>query len=151
MSNPILRAPRRDRPIIMDPRAVAHNNLSWAARGLLCYLLSRPTACKLLINDLRKEFDAPKAPFSIATVGFGGANLPSNWHGVLNAQMAVSDGKKHPDFAGNVATCDTRPFWRGIEVSPKDEGHHYNRNAETYLLVGDALARNMIKMKSRKD
>jgi len=103
-----------------------------------------------LINDLRKEFDAPKAPFSIATVGFGGENLPSNWHGVLRAQMAVSDGRKYPGFAGNVATCDTRPFWRSIAVSPKDEGHHYNRNAETYLLVGDALARNMIRMKSNK-
>jgi alpha-galactosidase len=107
-----------------------------------------------LIKDLRQEFDAPQAPFSIATVGFGGENMHWKNLRVLEAQMAISDGGKYPDFAGNVASVDTRPFWRSVAISPKDEGYHYNRNAETYLLVGDGLAKNMIKLiekTSKKD
>ncbi|MHA1554140.1 MAG: hypothetical protein ACTSU0_06980, partial [Alphaproteobacteria bacterium] len=87
---------------------------------------------------------------SIATVGFGGKNMHGKYINILKAQMAISDGKKYPAFAGNVASVDTRSFWRSAAVSPRSEGHHYNRNAETYLLVGDALARNIIKMKSDK-
>ena len=55
MSNTIIRAPRRDRFVIMDQRAVEDDRLSWAARGLLCYLLSRPDDWKVLVNDLRKR------------------------------------------------------------------------------------------------
>jgi hypothetical protein len=60
--------------------------------------------------------------------------------------LAVGDAAKHPEFAGTVKSVDTRPFWRDVEQSPGDEGHHYNRNAETYMLVGDALARGMIEL-----
>jgi hypothetical protein len=44
MSNTIVRAPRRHRFVIIDQRAVEETRLSWAARGLLGYLLSRPQA-----------------------------------------------------------------------------------------------------------
>ena len=57
MSNTIVRAPRRDRFVIMDQRAVEDERLSWAARGLLGYLLSRPDDWKVLVNDLRKRGD----------------------------------------------------------------------------------------------
>ena len=55
MSNTIIRAPRRQRFVVMDQRAVEDDRLSWAARGLLCYLLSRPDDWKVLVNDLRKR------------------------------------------------------------------------------------------------
>jgi hypothetical protein len=55
MSNTIIRTPRRDRFVIMDQRAVEDDRLSWAARGLLCYLLSRPDDWKVMVNDLRKR------------------------------------------------------------------------------------------------
>jgi len=55
MSNTIIRAPRRERFVVMDQRAVEDDRLSWAARGLLCYLLSRPDDWKVLVNDLRKR------------------------------------------------------------------------------------------------
>jgi len=55
MSNTIIRAPRRHRFVVMDQRAVEDDRLSWAARGLLCYLLSRPDDWKVLVNDLRKR------------------------------------------------------------------------------------------------
>jgi alpha-galactosidase len=69
---------------------------------------------------------------------------------ILEAQMAVSDPAKHPDFAGNVLTVDTRDFWRSVEQSPANQGYHYNRNAETYMLVGDALGRGLVELLERK-
>ncbi len=57
MSNTIVRAARRDRYVIVDRRAIEDTRLSWAARGLLGYLLSRPDDWKVLVNDLRKRGD----------------------------------------------------------------------------------------------
>ena len=99
-----------------------------------------------LINDLRKEFKAPKAPFAIATVGFDGNNMSKGYREILKAQMAVANAKKHPEFNGNVMTVDARPFWRNKAESPGNQGHHYNQNAETYVEVGDALGRMMATM-----
>ncbi len=57
MSNTIIRAPRRDRFVIIEQRAIEDERLSWAARGLLGYLLSKPDDWKVLVNDLRKRGD----------------------------------------------------------------------------------------------
>lgn len=57
MSNTIVRAPRRSRFVIVDQSAIEDSRLSWAARGLLGYLLSRPDDWKVLVNDLRKRGD----------------------------------------------------------------------------------------------
>ncbi len=57
MSNTIIRAPRRNRFLIIDQRAIEDERLSWAARGLLGYLLSKPDDWKVLVNDLRKRGD----------------------------------------------------------------------------------------------
>ena len=61
------------------------------------------------------------------------------------AQLAVGSGK-YPELGGNVATVETRDFWRLPEVSPRDQGFHYNQNAETYYLVGEALGRGMVAL-----
>lgn len=97
-----------------------------------------------LINDLRKDLNAPKMPVVVAGVGFGGHNMQEKFRGIMNAQLAVGDPAKHPEFAGTVASVDTRDFWREVDESPKGEDYHYNRNAETYLRVGDALGRAMV-------
>jgi hypothetical protein len=100
-----------------------------------------------LINDLRKEFKAPKMPAVVATVGFHGYRINTgSWKGVWEAQMAVGDPKQHPAFAGNVASVDTRDFWREVEESPRSQDYHYHRNAETYLLVGEAMGRAMVRL-----
>ena len=99
-----------------------------------------------LINDVRKEFKAPGMPAVVATVGFGGHNMADKFLKILDAQMAVGDPKKHPEFAGAVASVDIRDFWREVDESPMSQNYHYNRNAETYLLVGDALGRAMVKL-----
>jgi len=103
-----------------------------------------------LIQDVRKEFKAPKMPAVVATVGFGGHHMAEKFLKILDAQMAVGDPKKHPELAGTVATVDTRDFWREVDDSPTSQDYHYNRNAETYLLVGDALGRAMVKLQGGK-
>ena len=100
-----------------------------------------------LINDLRKEFNAPTMKAVVATVGFHGYQVNTgNWKGVWEAQMAVGDAKQHADFSGSVASVDTRDFWREVEDSPTSQDYHYNRNAETYLLVGEAMGRAMVRL-----
>lgn len=99
-----------------------------------------------LIKDLRKDLNAPNMKVVVGTVGFHGFNLPEGWKGVFDAQMAVSDPKQHPEFAEEVATVDTRSFWRSRANSPTGVDYHYNKNAETYVLTGDALGREMVKM-----
>ncbi|MDZ7751859.1 MAG: hypothetical protein U5S82_09390 [Gammaproteobacteria bacterium] len=55
MTQTIRRAARRHRYVIVDQAAVEDTRLSWAARGLLAYLLSRPDDWKVLVNDLKKR------------------------------------------------------------------------------------------------
>lgn len=57
MSNTIVRAPRRNRFVIIDQNAIEDSRLSWAARGLLGYLLSRPDDWRVMVSDLRKRGD----------------------------------------------------------------------------------------------
>ena len=99
-----------------------------------------------LINDLRTEFKTPKMPAVVATVGFSGMEMDPGHFMTWEAQMAVGDPTQHPEFAGNVASVDTRPFWRSRGESPTNTGYHYNHNAETYVLIGDALGRAMVKL-----
>ena len=93
-----------------------------------------------LIKSLRKEFNAPHAPFVIATIGFGGWEMEGPHKIVAEAQLAVSgESGKYPEFKGNVKTIESRGFWKPASVSPKNQGFHYNQNAETYMQVGNAL------------
>ena len=65
---------------------------------------------------------------------------------------AVSgDRGTYPEFKGNVKTVETRGLWRPAEASPKNQGYHYNQNAETYLNVGQAMAKGMIELLDKKD
>lgn len=104
-----------------------------------------------LIKTLRAEFDAPEAPFVIGTIGFGGWEMDGPHKTVAEAQLAVSGEKeKYPQFRGNVLTVETRDFWRPAEISPRNQGFHYNQNAETYMLVGEALGKGMLKLQQAK-
>ena len=99
-----------------------------------------------LIQDLRKEFNTPDLRAVVATVGFNGMEMDPGHFMTWEAQMAVGDPKQHPEFAGSVASVDTRPFWRSRGESPTNTGYHYNHNAETYVLTGDALGRAMVRL-----
>ena len=106
-----------------------------------------------LINSLRTYYGNrypgkidPKAPFVLGTIGFNGWALSGAGLKVANAQLAVSDPVKYPAFAGNVKTMESRSFWRTLAQSPGTQDFHYNNNAETYMLMGDALGRAMIDL-----
>jgi alpha-galactosidase len=103
------------------------------------------------IKAFRKDLSAPDAPFVIATIGFHGWEMSGNMLKVAQAQLAVSgETGKYSEFKGNVLTVETRDFWRDESVSPKGQDYHYNRNAETFMLVGEALGRGMVDLKWRR-
>ena len=88
-----------------------------------------------LIPSLRKDYGAPNAMFVLAT-GCGFTGREGTGLQISEAQLAIADAKKHPEFAGNVKAVDSRDLWREANVSPKNQGYHYNRNAETYMEIG---------------
>ncbi len=91
-----------------------------------------------LIPALRKDYAAPNAKFILAT-GCGVTGREGLGLQIAEAQIAIGDAKKHPEFAGNVKVVDQRDLWREADVSPKNQGYHYNRNAETYMETGIRL------------
>jgi hypothetical protein len=105
-----------------------------------------------LITQLRSYYAARyrgkcslTTPFVIAT-GCGDPGTSGGGLVVANGQLAMNNAAKYPQFAGNVKTMDTRGYWRGTGPSP--QGYHYNHNAETYLLTGDALGRAMVELQT---
>jgi hypothetical protein len=66
---------------------------------------------------------------------------------LMKAQAAVA---KHSEFKGNVAFVGTRAFWRPEEQSPSQQGYHWNTNAETYYLIGEAMGEAIKKLLPRK-
>ncbi len=99
-----------------------------------------------LIKAWRKEFNAPDAKFVVAT-GCGNPGREGLGLKIAEAQLAVDgDSGNHPEFKGNVKTIDSRGYWRNPGESPSEKGYHYNFNAETYLLTGDALGRAMVEL-----
>ena len=63
---------------------------------------------------------------------------------IAEAQLAIADAKKYKKFDGNVKAIYSRDLWREVADSPKNQGDHYNRNAETCteggLRLGWAMA-----------
>ena len=96
------------------------------------------------IRDIRRDLGVPKLPFVIAETGITG---PGETHpralSLMKAQAAVAE---HAEFKGNVAFVGTKAFWREKEVSPSSQGYHWNTNAETYWLIGEAMGQAMLKL-----
>lgn len=96
-----------------------------------------------LIKALRKDFNAPDAPFVCATLGQTAKDSKEGNDGLIfDAQMAV-DGEsgKYPEFKGNVATVYAHP----LSMGGASNGH-YNGNAKTYMNVGLGLGEAMAKL-----
>lgn len=103
-----------------------------------------------LIESLRKDFNAPAAPFVVAT-GCGNEGREGPGLTVAEAQLAVDGDKgKYPAFKGNVKTVDTRDFFPKVEDSPKNQGFHYHQNAGTYMQIGEAMGRAMVELQKAK-
>jgi len=114
----------------------------------------------LFIKDLRKDLDAPNAPFVIGELSTGG--LP-NRGDFQKAQAATAD---LPEFKGNVAFVPTaeyydtkahelyeKGYWKGTDEQKaqwkavgNDRPYHYLGSGKTYYLKGQAFGKAMLKM-----
>jgi len=99
-----------------------------------------------LIRDVRKELKAPALPMVVTAIGFGGTTMNANTKKIHDAQMAVGNQDKYPEFADNVKSIDTRLFYRAPELSPGAPAFCYNTNAESYLEIGEAMGRAMLEL-----
>jgi len=96
------------------------------------------------IRDIRGDLKAPNLPFVIAETGMTGPDEKNvRALSLMKAQAAVAE---YPEFKGNVAFVGTKAFWRPKEVSPTSQGYHWNTNAESYYLIGEAMGQAMIKL-----
>ena len=100
------------------------------------------------IRDIRKDFGVKELPFVVAETGMSG---PKETHpralSLMKAQAAVAE---YPEFKGTVAFVGTKSFWRDQDVSPTGQGYHWNTNAETYYLIGEAMGHAMKKLCEKK-
>jgi len=98
-----------------------------------------------LIKDLRKEFNAPGMKAVIAVTGYGGwGNTNAGLKKVQEAQLALP---KRPEFKDNVATVETRDFYRSQEkFGGNNQGIHWNGNGESYWLMGEAMGKAMVDL-----
>jgi len=65
----------------------------------------------------------------------------------MKAQAAVAT---YAEFKGTVAFVPTRNFWRDKELSPTGQGYHWNTNAETYYLIGEAMGKAMLGLEGKR-
>lgn len=99
-----------------------------------------------LIKTLRKDFNAPNAPFVVST-GCGNEGREGTGLTIAEAQLAVDGGKgKYPDFKGNVKSVDIRDFWPDEKNSPRSQGFHYHQNGGTYMQIGEAMGKGMLEL-----
>jgi hypothetical protein len=97
-----------------------------------------------LIHDVRKDLNAPALPVVVGELTGPWVEAPAEWATLRKAQAAVA---ARPELAGNVLFVETHDFVRQPEDSPcPTHGHHEFANAETYFLVGDALAKGMLQL-----
>jgi alpha-galactosidase len=96
------------------------------------------------IRDIRKALDTPNLPFVVAETGMSGREEKHpRALSLMQAQAAVAE---YDEFQGNVAFVGTRDFYRPKEESPTGQEYHWNSNAETYYLIGDAMGKAMLEM-----
>jgi hypothetical protein len=94
-----------------------------------------------LIRDLRKDFNQPDLPVVVVGLAQAKREMREKEQQVFDAQMAVSDGGKYPEFKDNVVSIDTRPMCKSENPGGRDR---YAGNAESYLEIGDAMAEAML-------
>ena len=104
------------------------------------------------VKDIRKDLGVDKMPFVIANTGMGGWDIKGGYKAkvekLMNAQLALGDANKYPEFKGNVAGVETRGFQRTREESPSKQDYHWMRNWETYYLIGKSMGDSMIALVS---
>jgi hypothetical protein len=98
-----------------------------------------------LIRDLRKDLNVPQLPVVVTALAKSGGAMNADQQTVFDAQMAVGNANTYPEFVGNVISIDTRDMCRPAAQSPGGRDR-YLGNAESYLNIGEAMGRGMIKL-----
>jgi len=124
-----------------------------------------------LIHDVRKAWNKPQLPISVAVSGFGGwlgqgavHSPPDCWSkgdklhcscpadrgcrrtDIILSQFAGTNSSLHPDIGGHAVAMETRDYWREAQYSPnRAQGYHFFHNAETYFLIGKQMAQGMLQ------
>ncbi len=99
------------------------------------------------IRDVRDDLNAPELPFVIATTGMSGwTETHPRALSLMNAQLAMENETKYPEFVGNVEVVETRGMYRDVNQSPVNQGYHWNGNGETYYLIGQGMGEEMVSM-----
>jgi lysophospholipase L1-like esterase len=101
------------------------------------------------VHDVRREFNRPALPVVIAALGQYGNKMMPNTRKIHDAQLAVGDPAKHPEFKGNVTSINTIPFYFSKEKSPGGREWDYYSNAESFLLIGEAMGKAMVELQSK--
>jgi len=103
-----------------------------------------------MIKDVRREFKNPKMAVSIPVSGFDGWMQTSPRRlGIIQAQFNAANASRHPELGGHVIAEETRDFWRCGQAGqncPSNQRFHFGHNAESYYLIGQAMANGMLKM-----
>ena len=100
-----------------------------------------------LIRDIRTDLSAPALPVSIGVSGMAGYVHNDRRDAIIAAQFAVANATKYPEFAGNVASVETRSFCRPpLPGSPGNQVYHWYNNCETYWLIGQAMGEAMVDL-----
>lgn len=94
-----------------------------------------------LIKDVRRDLNAPSLPVVIGELTGPWLDAPGEWDLLRRAQAAAA---AREEWNGSVLFVPTAAFVRAPEASPNPtHGHHEFGNAETCLLVGEALGQAM--------
>lgn len=96
------------------------------------------------IRDIRRDLGVPNLPFVIAETGMSGHE--EKHPRALSLMKAQAAAAERPEFKGNVAFVGTRDFYRPKEESPSGQAYHWNTNAETYYLIGQAMGEAMLRL-----
>jgi hypothetical protein len=99
------------------------------------------------IRDVRKDLEAPKLLFVIGETGMNGPDEKNVR--ALSLMKAQAAAATKPEFQGTAAIVKTQNFWRPVEESPNNQGYHWNCNAGTYYLIGEAMGEAMLKLEKK--
>ncbi|MEY3394220.1 MAG: Alkaline phosphatase precursor [Verrucomicrobiota bacterium] len=100
-----------------------------------------------LIRDLRKEFNQPRLPVVVAALA-GADTLNPNPKMVFDAQMAVGNPLKYPEFRDTVRSIDTLPMSYPAKECPGGRDP-YKGHAGSYLRIGEAMAKAMLGLRKQ--
>jgi hypothetical protein len=98
-----------------------------------------------LIRDLRRDFEAPELPVVVVGLAQATREMRDSERQVFDAQMAVGDPARYPDFKGTVSSIDTRPMCHPEKECPGGRDR-YSGHAGSYLEMGDAMAEAMLRL-----